>query len=418
MKRRVLFVFIDAFGPRQQERFGARLAQFKYRRSLKGVLGYTSGALPAILTGTAPCIHGRACLFSCAATQDSLLSPLGWLGLLPSVIHEQPRLRQWASQWLKKKRGFTGYLDLHKVPPDLFKYFDLPEKEDLFYAKEIGGQPTFLQQARAAGLSVFAAPWQLPEKERWRKVHEELAHTAPDLTFLYAAELDRVLHAEGNRGSQAEQVIADISANIERAQECLQSKPGELLTIIVGDHGMSDVLAHVDPTTVTQHFQPGSVFVDATMIRFYGTPQDIDLSEKLIADASWPGTFLREEGLRAAEFPTTGSPFGKAIFVLDEGVSFSPSFLGKAPQGMHGYTSEFESHAAAISADAPLPEGLHSLTDLSGWVLDSLNLESAKGRKSPENDKALVPSAYASKKSVYEIPHLGMQKSQSLRTDI
>src|SRR5262249_32359471 len=40
--RRVLVVFVDAFGPAQLERFGALLPSLPHRRALAGVLGYSS----------------------------------------------------------------------------------------------------------------------------------------------------------------------------------------------------------------------------------------------------------------------------------------------------------------------------------------------------------------------------------------
>lgn len=59
----VLIVFIDAFGPDQLARFDEFFSFLPYRKSLHGILGYSSGALPTILTGQTPNMHGRMCLF-------------------------------------------------------------------------------------------------------------------------------------------------------------------------------------------------------------------------------------------------------------------------------------------------------------------------------------------------------------------
>jgi hypothetical protein len=374
MKRRVLFIFVDALGPLQYQRFGSSLSHMDWQRELNGILGYTSGALPTILTGEQPCSHGRACLFSRCETEDSLLSPLSWMGLLPSIVHERPRVRNWATSWLKKKRGLTGYVALHKVPPILFRHLDLPERDDLFQSGEIGGAQTFLAAAREAGLSVFAAPWQVPEKQRWELVHEELKENAPDLTFLYASELDAILHREGNNGDQAGVAIERIANNINRAREALSSKGGELHTLIVGDHGMGEINTLIDPRKLVKTLKTGRVFVDATMMRVWGDPARLEKIERQVVAAGWPGRFLNQAALRAENFPTQGAPYGDAIFVLDEGAMFAPSFLGGACAGMHGYTMDSQSHSSVVVSDSPLPTHINGLGDLAPHVLSLLNL--------------------------------------------
>jgi hypothetical protein len=385
MKRRVLFIFVDALGPLQYERFGSSLSHMTCKRELNGILGYTSGALPTILTGEQPSGHGRACLFSRCESEDSLLAPLSWMGLLPKIVHERPRVRNWATSWLKKKRGLTGYVALHKVPPSLFRHLDLPERDDLFQTNEIGGAPTFLAAARDAGMSVFAAPWQVPEKQRWQLVHEELKDNAPDLTFLYASELDAVLHKEGNNGDQAGDTIARIAANINRARDALSAKGGELHTLIVGDHGMGEIHTTIDPRKLVATLTPGQVFVDATMMRVWGDKKKLDKIERKVQAEGWPGQFLNQAALQQENFPTRGAPYGDAIFVLNEGAMFAPSFLGGACAGMHGYTMESQSQNSVVVSDSPLPPQINSLGDLAPHVLKLLELGSQADHKPRES---------------------------------
>ena len=397
MKRRVLFVFVDALGPQQFKRFEGRLKDLDKHRTLDGILGYTSGALPTILTGTQPAIHGRACLFSRCESEDSLLSPLSWLGFLPRIVHERPRVRNWATNWLKKKRGLTGYVALHKVPPALFRHLDLPERDDLFQAPEIGGAPTFLSAARKAGLNVFAAPWQVPEKPRWELVHSELKDSDPDLSFLYASELDAILHKEGNHGEQADAAIARISDNINRARDALSAKGGELHTLIVGDHGMGEIHTVIDPRKMVKSMKAGRVFVDATMMRVWGDSKKLAQIAQQIERAGWPGQFLGQAALRQQHFPTQGSPYGDAIFVLDEGAMFAPSFLGGACAGMHGYTMDCASHSSIVVSDSSIPDQIKGLGDLAPHVLKLLNLESTTPQQEcmpqNQNDSLLLKTA-------------------------
>ena len=248
MTNRLLVVFIDAFGPYQQQRYSEYFSFLPFHKTLHGILGYSSGALPTILTGELPSEHGRMCLFSAREHGTaSVLKPMRWLGLLPRVLHERSQVRRVAQRILKQHAKLEGYVALHKVPPELFEWLDLPEKEDMFIAEDIGGVSTFLADARAAGLSVYSAPWQLPEQERWKHSLKAIGVEAPDLAFLYSADLDGIMHAEGPNGLRSFDTIKCIAENINRARELMSTGGADLTTLILGDHGMAEVHTAIDP---------------------------------------------------------------------------------------------------------------------------------------------------------------------------
>ncbi len=264
-RNKVLIVFIDAFGPEQLKRFDEFFSFLPYTRSLHGILGYSSGALPTVLTGTAPEEHGRMCLFSARPTgATSILRPLKWLGLLPKIIHERSRVRRVAEKVLTKVAKLEGYVALHKVPPELFEWLDMPEREDMFQVSDIGGAPTFLSDARDAGLSVYSAPWQLPEKARWKDSHDALMAQKPDLAFLYATALDGIMHSEGPNGSAAPDAAERIASNIERARDIMSTEGSNLTTLVVDDHGMAKVDGFIDPRKMLARLDEMRLFVDST----------------------------------------------------------------------------------------------------------------------------------------------------------
>jgi hypothetical protein len=371
----VLVVFVDAFGPRQLERFGSRLAYLGHRKQLEGVLGYTSGALPTVLTGAEPAVHGRMCLFSEHRPGEAhLLAPLRWMGLLPRVLHERRRFRALVERWLAFRHGLSGYVALHKVPPEHFRWLDLPEREDLFEAPAIGGAPTFLSRAREAGLSVYASPWRVAEPARWRGALETLGRSRPDLAFLYCAELDAILHREGNHGPSAEDAMDRIAARVASARERLADDGSELTTFVVGDHGMADIRSTIDPRPTLGALSALRVFVDSTMLRCWGASQDLARARSLIERRGWPGKWLDRDDLREAKAPTGDGRYGDALFLLDEGVMFAPSFLGGAAAGMHGYDLRAASCFAGLASDRPLPATCRALSDLAPLVTKSLGL--------------------------------------------
>jgi hypothetical protein len=372
---RVLIVFVDALGPAQLRRFGDRLGALPHRRALRGVLGYSSGALPTLLTGAPPAVHGRMCLFSKRrAGAPSLLAPLSWLGLLPRVVHERGALRRALARALAAARGLTGYVALHRVPPEAFRWLDLPEREDLFQAERIGPARTFLADARRAGRSVYTAEWQLPEGERWAAAEEQLARERPDLSFLYATELDGELHKHGHRDAVIEGVSGRLAARVERAREILGEDGSRLTTIVVGDHGMVDVSTVIDPRPLLAAMDIEQVFVDSTMMRFWGGEPSLSRARRALSAAGIGGRWLDPVDLSARKAPTEGAPFGEALWLLPEGSIFAPSFLGGRLRGMHGYDlGEPSSFAALASDDAGVLDAA-SIADLAGIVRARLGL--------------------------------------------
>ncbi len=374
-KNRVLVVFIDAFGPDQLNRLEEFFGFLPYKRSLHGILGYSSGALPTVLTGATPEEHGRMCLFSARqAGETSILRPLKWLGLLPRIVHERSRVRRVAEKVLTKVAKLEGYVALHKVPPELFEWLDMPERDDMFQIPEIGGAPTFLADARDAGLSVYSAPWQLPEEQRWRHSLEALKTQKPDLAFLYATELDGVMHREGPNGQVSLDAANRISTHIEEARDIMSSDGSSLTTLVVGDHGMAEVDNFIDPRKMLARVGDIRLFVDSTMIRAWGTDSELSQLRLEIEKENWPGKWLEGKELASRKVPKNDI-FGRAIYVLDQGCIFAPSFLGGRVAGMHGYDTGCSCSKAALASDCPIDDNVTGIDDIASIVRNRLELD-------------------------------------------
>jgi hypothetical protein len=372
-KKRLLVVFVDALGPEQAELLQANAIGLPHRRSLEGILGYSCAALPTILTGQKPEVHGRMCTFRQGTGDDSVLRPLKWLGLLPKILHERSTVRRAAASALKRAHSLDGYLDLYKVPPSAFDWIDVAEREDLFQAPEIGGARTFLADARDAGLRVDASPWQIPEARRFAEAAERARRAPADLTFLYATELDGVMHADGASSPRARDAAARIANGIDGVRSRL-ARGADLTTLVVGDHGMADVRAVVDPRPLTDRSHSLRFFVDSTFLRMWGDAATLASTRARFEALRMPGKWLAREDLQAREAPVEGSPYGDAIVVLPEGSVFAPSFVGGIPRGMHGYDRSERSARAALLSDAALPETCTSLASVASVVRASLGL--------------------------------------------
>lgn len=374
---RVLVVFVDALGPLQLAQSARMRDVLRFQYELRGEAGFSSGALATVLTGRAPEAHGRLCLFSArTGPESSPLDALSWLRLLPRALHERAVVRRHLSRWLAREQQLTGYFALHRVPPELFAHLDVPERDDLFTAAHVGGAPTFLARARAAGLTVYASPWQRAEDARRREALAALRKSPADLTFLYAAELDGALHTRGNDVLATRVALDGVADWISSARDALAVGGARVTTLVVGDHGMADVTTVIDPRVVFDRPVSASsgvrVFLDSTIARIWGPEASLERLRAAIERARWPGRWMRPDDLARWGVATAGAPWGDAWFQLDEGALFAPSHVGGRARGMHGYGPDARSGRAAFASDTPLDAPPASLRDVSRTVMASL----------------------------------------------
>jgi hypothetical protein len=257
------------------------------------------------------------------------------------------------------------------VPPEAFAGLDVPEQDDMFRAREVGGVPTLFARARDAGLRVNVTDWQAPEAERVRAIEHA---PAADLAFLYLSGLDGILHREGKVGRSARVWAREAAGWIDRARRAMAVGRREVQVLMVGDHGMAEVTRVVDPRPVVAELHAADarrfVFVDSTMLRVdtAGRPE-----ETRAALAKLPGAVLDAPALAARGAPSDGR-YGDLVHLLPEGSIFAPSYVGGRVRGMHGYDRHSASAGAALLADAPLPQEVTSLEDVAPLLAARLGL--------------------------------------------
>jgi predicted AlkP superfamily pyrophosphatase or phosphodiesterase len=262
---------------------------------------------------------------------------------------------------------------LHKVPPELFEWLDMPERDDMFQASDIGGARTFLADARDAGLSVYSAPWQLPEEQRWKHSLDALATQKPDLAFLYATELDGIMHHEGPNGPAALEAADRIANHIEQARDIMSTDGSNLTTLVVGDHGMAEVNNFIDPRKMLARMGDMRLFVDSTMIRAWGNDGEMSRLRLEIEKENWAGKWLVGKDLASRKVPKNDI-FGKAIYVLEQGSIFAPSFVGGRIAGMHGYDTGCSCSKAALVSDCPIDDSVTGIDHIASIVRNRLKL--------------------------------------------
>src|SRR5207247_151843 len=101
------------------------------RRWLTTILGYSSGAIPTLLSGRMPSQHGHWNLIYL----DPERSPFRWtraLAPLPRPLVENRVARRVLKSAARRLSGYSGYFSLYDYPVAHLPYFDLTEKRDIY----------------------------------------------------------------------------------------------------------------------------------------------------------------------------------------------------------------------------------------------------------------------------------------------
>ncbi|MBN1825955.1 MAG: alkaline phosphatase family protein [Candidatus Eisenbacteria bacterium] len=382
----VIAVLIDAFGWRvlQEHPF---LPELEERRPLRTVLGFSSAAIPSLLSGLRPEEHGRWFLFRHNPTE----SPFGFARLLAPF--ERPgrfgaRVRTAYKHAFRHTTDVTGYYNLYRVPLRLLPRFDLPETRPPFGPGGLDRPEGIFDRLSAARVPFRSWYWSTPEERSFRELVGEIRRGETPFLFLYAAGLDGLMHEVG---TGAETVRARIGWYEERIREALREAErihgAERTTLAVfSDHGMvdhtrvSDLMERVRrlPFREGRDYLP---FYDSTFARFWFHHDGAERAIRELLDGEEGGRLLTDIEMRELGVLFPGREYGEAIFLSDPGTVIAPSFMGEKPaRAMHGYHPDDPGSDAMFLANRPFPGSLRSILDLAGEMERAARNAGGEGR--------------------------------------
>lgn len=339
-ERLVLIFLIDALGYTQAGS-PAFLPEFDaLRRPVRSVLGYSSAALPTLMSGLRPEEHGHLSMYR-RARQDGVFTGLDWwLRPLSGVTGRHWTLRKWAAASLRRA-GITGYFSLYDVPLNLLSRFDLSQRQDVFSPGGFGERLGLADLVSTAGGRLWN--WTVPQARAFAELAEEIERGERPVLFLYSAELDATMHAHGPRGAATTACLTSLERRMRDLLVAARRRYREVRAFAFGDHGMAEVSATHDLWSRLGRLGLSAprdylFFLDSTMARFWFAN---DAARRavlgLLAELPY-GRLLEEPELRAERAWFPDADYGEAIFLLREGEILLPSFMSAQPvQGMHGY---------------------------------------------------------------------------------
>ncbi len=353
-RRLHLFVLIDALGWRflADQEFLSDILTF--RTPLRTVLGFSSGAIPTILTGRPPAENGHWNLFY----YDPEDSPFRWLrhfSFLPDRVLDHGVTRKLLKELGRRVLGM-GPLFECCVSPRLLPWFNWVEKRNIYDRGGISGAPSIFDQLEEKHVPYRAYSYhQWTDQQILQRARKDLQESEASFFFLYLSEMDMFLHTHCQDNGRLEQFLRKCSAELRNLFELAQKiDPGAALTVF-SDHGMTPVRHHYDLIKEVESlgFSTPKDYLtvyDSTMARFWFFNERArwEISERLSALDC--GRILPEDELRWLGVFFPDRRYGELIFLMHPGWLLSESdFNGRGwmPAGMHGYHPD-DSYSDAV----------------------------------------------------------------------
>jgi hypothetical protein len=354
MSKHVTLVFlIDALGWEIAEHFGFGSDRFATRASLGTVLGYSSAAIPSLLSGSTPVEHGSWAMFR-RARGAGVFSSLGWIPPLPHALDW--RARRWIRRGIDRRRRVEAYYDLYEIPTHLLHRFDVGQTGDPFRPGGLRRETVF-DWMRARGIEYRLWDYRTPETENMHAAVAALDGSAGVL-FVYTAELDALMHRVGIFHSSVGARLEVYARFLDDMQRAARERGIELEIIVLSDHGMTDVTDTVDVWGGMERrgFRVGReylAFFDSTMARSWGDTRAADALTDVFGER---GMHLTTPQLRAFGCHFSDGEYGIDIFLAHPGVLIVPSFMGSARiAAMHGYHPEDRFSRGCFMTTAVMP---------------------------------------------------------------
>ncbi len=383
-KRKIaMVVLIDAMGwqllPDRQ--FLPRY--LPYARPLRTTLGFSSGAIPTILTGVLPAEHGHWNLYY----RDPVTSPFRWLKpflRLPELWTENRYTRRLLREAGRRLLGLGPLFDC-AVSTRLLPQFNWVEKKNIYAPGGISGAESIFDRVRDLGIrSRVFSYYDGSDHDILERASRELKEGDSRFFFLYLSELDLFLHHNCHNAKRVQDRLEWYSAGLEQLFERAREIDPEARLCVFSDHGMTPVVSHFDLVAEIESLgletpKDYLAVYDSTMARFW-----------CFTPAARQRILARLRGLKCgrilddAELENLGVLFpdrryGETIFLLHPGGMLSHSGFngpGWMPSGMHGYHPDDPDSDAVFMSNFEPPRSMSGIDEIHARMCEVL-LEAA-----------------------------------------
>lgn len=371
MKKNVkIFMFSDALGYELVQKYAFMTDRLPFRCPVETQFGYSSTALPTIMTGRPPTEHGRFSFFYYDRAGKSPFRFFRKLAFLlhPRKIFDHHRVRNRISAWLKKHLGYTGYFNLYRVPYERLPYFDYCEKTDMFAPHSLPVENLYDMLAKT-GLKFHLSDWRKNDAENIRIAKNLLEQGEVDFIFLYTASIDGQLHFHVSEPDYVKKMLDGFALDVSALLDAAHAHYEHAAFYLFSDHGMTPLTGSADLKKCVEalDWKFGKDYVacyDSTMLRvwFLNPACRKEILDSVRAEK---GHWLSPDEKKALHIDFADARYGEEIFLMDPGIQIVPSDMGaKAIPGMHGFTPADKDSMACLLAEKEPPFIPH---DIAGY---------------------------------------------------
>jgi len=367
-----IFVLMDALGWEWIKEHPFLKDVAPYRRPLDSVLGFSTAAIPSILTGRFPDEHGRLSLFH-RANGHSPFKKLSLICAMPPWMVENRYARFGVKTLARRMNNLSGYFQLYGIPLSYLPKLDVCEKRNIYAPGGIPGSTSIFDLLHDGGKSYKTYCYHDgTDDELIAAMEADLRAGQAKFYFLYLAELDYFLHLHADDREAAAQVLKKYSDKIAHLHEIATQTYGAADVHVFGDHGMAPTMATID---VQARLAPLPIkssvdylcLLDSTMARFwFFTARAKELVTAALKDVDG-GRWLESEDLIKLHSWFPDSKYGEQIFLTESGTVIAPSHMGeRALAGMHGFIPSAPHSRSAFVSSVDYGESITQITDLFG----------------------------------------------------
>ena len=369
-----VFTLIDALGWTYLKDRDFLPEVLSYRAEVRTVLGFSSGAIPTLLSGRLPQESGHWNLFY-YHPERSPFKWVRWLSFLPCGVLNSRITRRGIRFVSQRLSRVGGYFQIYGVPTELLPYFDVCEKKDIY---KPGGVPfSIFDRLEELGVRYRTYSYhEFADEQIVRTARRDLRAKRFDFLFVYLSELDAFLHQWCQDEDRVERQIRRYESWLRELHEEAHRSHDEVAFFVISDHGMTPKRAGYDLIAEVKAlgFQMPRDYLalyDSTMARFwfFNNRAREQLSQRLAALEC--GHTLGDEERRELGIDFPDGRNGELVFLMNPGVLIEPSYFGtQAPEGMHGFHPDDPYSSAAFLANREPRHPIRTLIDVHDVMLD------------------------------------------------
>jgi type I phosphodiesterase/nucleotide pyrophosphatase len=374
-----IYVLVDALGWEIVRGRSFLDDELPDRRWLTTILGYSSGAIPTLLSGRTPSEHGHWNLFY----RDPVRSPFRWtraLAPLPRPLVENRVARRVLKSVARRVSGYSGYFSLYDYPVAHLAHFDLTEKRDIY---QPGGLdcPSLFDALRDGAIPYECYTYHSHTDARILDLAPgRAAESGARVLFLYLSGLDHELHWHIHDPAHVRRVVDWYEAGLRRVWQAATRARGDVRMFVFSDHGMTPIRWTCDlrrdvatlGLSVPDDYLPA---YDSTMARFWVFSDRARRALRALLAEHPCGQLLSPAELQRLGVWFEDGRYYDLLFLMKPGMLLCPSDMGSVRfAGMHGYHPSEPTADAVLLSSVPVDRAVDHITGVRDVLLEDVGL--------------------------------------------